>query len=78
MSTVVVTSSVRLIPVLFLVCIYGLPLWAIVSVCRFLRGGLRIFWVVLIVGGFLFIPLIGLILSVMWFVFKSRFVDWQR
>jgi hypothetical protein len=78
MLAVVFASSANLIPVLFSVIYWGFVLWAVVSVCRNLRGGLRIFWVAIIIGSFLFIPLIGIILSVMYFAFKKRFVAIQH
>lgn len=77
-SAILAQSSAGLFPVLIAIVVYGIPILTVVSVCRSLRGGLRVFWVVLIVGGFIFIPLIGIILSVGFLAFKGRFVDIQR
>jgi hypothetical protein len=61
-----------------LVIFLGVPILAVISVIRNLRGFLRWSWGLVIVAATLFIPLIGLILSIGWFTFKGRFVDVQR
>lgn len=78
MPVIGAAGAVTLISVVEAAVIYGLPLWALVSVIRNLRGGLRIFWVALIIASWLFITLIGLVLSVMYLVFQRRFVAVQR
>lgn len=57
---------------------FGIPLLAIIEVCRTLRGGSRIFWLVFIIGGFLILPILGLFFSAIFFIFKKRFVAAQR
>lgn len=73
-----VSFAVHGLGLVFLLLIFGPLLWAIWTAIRDLRGFLRVFWVLLIVGGYIFIPLIGLILAIGFLTFKSRFVDWQR
>jgi hypothetical protein len=64
---------------LVLAAIYWVvPIWAVISVARHLRGALRIFWLVIIIGSWFFIPLIGLIWSIMFLAFKKRFIAVQR
>lgn len=60
------------------VLVYALPVVALVVAALRLRGAMRIFWMGLIVAGTWFIPLIGIIISIGFLVFKGRFVDWQR
>ena len=64
--------------ILFVMLLFALPVVAIIVAIKNLRGALRIFWVAAIAVAFFFIPLIGLILSVCFLVFKNRFADWQR
>ena len=65
------------VALILIIVIYGIPIWALISVFRNLRGGFRIFWILLIIAGFFIVPLIGIILSVMFLVFKRRFVAAQ-
>lgn len=66
------------IGLIILVVYLGVPLLAVIDICRKLRGGSRIGWALLIVVATLFIPLIGLILAILWFVFRRRFIAVQR
>jgi hypothetical protein len=74
----VLATGAGAVGLVLLVLFFGIPIWAIVSVIRNLRGSLRVFWIVFIAVWLFWIPLIALIVSVMYFVFKSRFVDYQR
>lgn len=66
------------IGIIILVVYIGIPIVAIIDICRKLRGASRIFWALLIAVATFFIPLIGLILAIMWFVFRRRFIAVQR
>jgi hypothetical protein len=57
---------------------YGVPIWAVVTAARNLRGGLRVMWIVVIVAATVTIPLIGLLLAVVFLALKRRFVAIQR
>lgn len=66
------------IGVILLVVYIGIPILAVIDICRKLRGTARILYALLIVVATIFIPLIGLILAIMWFVFRRRFIAVQR
>ncbi len=63
--------------VIFLIYIL-VPAAAMISVAINLRGSMRVVWLVMLIASWLFFTLVSLILSVMWFAFKRRFMYWQQ
>lgn len=77
-DTTYVPTSITILSLPLFAVYLVVPIWAIISACRNLRGAFLIFRRVIIIGSSLFISENGHTLSTMFLAFKKRVVAVQR